>query len=60
VIGGGVSLLGQDLFFEPLRKRVAGRPIAAFTGLTDIVPASLGEEVVIHGALALARKRLMG
>jgi glucokinase len=60
VIGGGVSLLGEDLFFEPLRKRVAGRPIAAFAGLTDIVPAALGEEVVIHGALALARKKLVG
>jgi glucokinase len=60
VIGGGVSLLGDDLFFEPLRRRVAGRPIAVFDGLTDIVPAALGEEVVIHGALALARGKLGG
>lgn len=58
VIGGGVSLLGEDLFFEPLRTRIAGRPIAAFDGLTDIVPAALGEEVVVHGALALARRKL--
>ena len=28
----------------------------AFAGLTDIVPAALGEEVVVHGALALARQ----
>jgi glucokinase len=26
----------------------------------DIVPAALGEEVVVHGALALARQRFGG
>jgi glucokinase len=57
VIGGGVSLAGEDLFFAPLRRYVAENPFAAFAGLTDIVPAALGEEVVVHGALALARKR---
>jgi glucokinase len=58
VIGGGVSLMGDDLFFEPLRKRVQERVFAPFRGLTDIVPAALGEEVVVHGALALARQKL--
>jgi len=58
VIGGGVSLIGEDLFFAPLRRRVAEGAFQAFAGLTDIVPAALGEEVVIHGALALARQRL--
>jgi glucokinase len=28
---------------------------APFRGTFDVVPATLGEEVVIHGALALAR-----
>jgi glucokinase len=56
VIGGGVSLLGDSLFV-PLRKRVAERVFKPFAGLTDIVPAALGEEVVVHGALALARQR---
>jgi glucokinase len=60
VIGGGVSLIGEDLLFEPLRRAVADRVFAAFSGLTDIVPAALGEEVVVHGALALARKRFWG
>lgn len=60
VIGGGVSLLGEDLFFVPLRKYVAEGAFEAFAGLTDIVPAALGEEVVIHGALALARQKLGG
>ncbi len=58
VIGGGVSLMGEDLFFAPLRRYVAERGLAAFAGLTDIVPAALGEEVVVHGALALARRTL--
>lgn len=58
VIGGGVSLIGEDLFFGPLREEVARRVFRPFAGLTDIVPAALGEEVVVHGALALARQKL--
>jgi glucokinase len=58
VIGGGVSLIGEQLLFEPLRRLVAGRVFRPFAGLTDIVPAALGEEVVVHGAIALARRRI--
>src|SRR5262249_18016148 len=58
VIGGGVSLMGEELFFAPLRRLVAQRVFAPFAGLTEIVPAALGEEVVVHGAIDLARKRL--
>ena len=58
VIGGGVSLMGETLFFEPLRRRVAERVFVPFAGLTEIVPASLGEAVVVHGALALAGRKL--
>jgi len=57
VIGGGVSLIGEKLFFDPLRKEVTRNIFEPFAGLTDIVPAKLGEEVVVHGALALARQR---
>jgi glucokinase len=57
VIGGGVSLIGEEYFFTPLRREVANGAFEAFAGLTDIVPAALCEEVVIHGALALARNR---
>jgi glucokinase len=60
VIGGGVSLMGEKLLFEPLRKLVAERVFKPFANCYDIVPAALGEEVVVHGALALARKRLSG
>lgn len=59
IIGGGVSLAG-DAVFEPLRRYVAERGFSAFAGLTEIVPAELGESVVVHGALALARRRFGG
>jgi glucokinase len=49
--------MGEKLFFEPLRELVAARVFKPFAGLTEIVPAALGEEVVVHGALALARQR---
>lgn len=58
VIGGGVSLMGDDLLFDPIRHFVARDVFPPFRGLTDIVPAALGEEVVVHGALALARQKL--
>jgi len=58
VIGGGVSLIGEKLLFEPLRQLVAERAFAPFAGCYDIIPAALGEAVVVHGALALARRRL--
>ncbi|HEY7159002.1 MAG TPA: ROK family protein [Gemmataceae bacterium] len=58
VIGGGVSLMGEELLFQPLRRLVAERVFKPFAGLADIMPAALGEEVVVHGAIALARKRL--
>jgi glucokinase len=60
VIGGGVSLMGDELLFDPLRRRVAAGAFPPFAGQTDIVPAALGEEVVVHGALALARQRFGG
>lgn len=60
VIGGGVSLIGEDLLFRPLRELVDREAFQAFAGLTDIVPAALGEGVVVHGALALARRKFGG
>ena len=58
VIGGGVSLMGERRLFAPLRQRVAERVFKPFADCYEIVPAALGEEMVVHGALALARKRL--
>jgi glucokinase len=58
VVGGGVSLMGEQVLFEPLRKSLSDRVFQPFHDCYDIVPAALGEEVVVHGALALANKRL--
>jgi glucokinase len=58
VIGGGVSLMGERILFEPLCRLVADRVFAPCAGRYDIVPAALGEEVVLHGALVLARMAL--
>jgi glucokinase len=58
VIGGGVSLLGEEVLFAPLRRLVAERVFKPFAGCYEILPAALGEEMVVHGALALARQRL--
>ena len=60
IIGGGVSLIGEELFLEPVRRKVAERVFPPFADCYDIVPAVLREEVVVHGALALARSRLGG
>lgn len=54
VIGGGVSLLGERLFFEPVRREVERYVFPPFLGKYRIVPAELGEDMVVHGALALA------
>jgi glucokinase len=53
VIGGGVASLGDQLF-EPLRREVIRQVFPPFAGIFDIVPAALGEAVVVHGALRLA------
>jgi glucokinase len=55
ILGGGVSLIGDRLWFEPLRAAVDASVFPPFRGAFDIVPAALGEEVVVHGALELAR-----
>lgn len=55
ILGGGVSLIGERLWLEPIRRLVDAEVFAPFRGSFDIVPAALGEEVVVHGALELAR-----
>lgn len=57
VIGGGVSLIGNARFFEPLSEQIARYVFPPFREQYRVVPAALGEEVVIHGALALARQQ---
>jgi glucokinase len=53
IIGGGVSLMGP-LFWEPLRAALATTyAFKPFAETYDVVPAALGEEVVVIGAVQL-------
>ncbi len=54
ILGGGVSMLGEDLWFGPIRRAIEPRVFGPFRGRFDVVAAGLGEEVVVHGALAAA------
>ena len=58
VVGGGVSLLGEELFFAPLRDAVRRYVFPPLVESYEIVPAALGEWVVVHGAIALAAASL--
>lgn len=58
VIGGGVPLIGETMFFEPLRRQVARYVFPPLAHTYSIIPAALGEEVVVHGALAVAKQEL--
>jgi glucokinase len=59
VMGGGVSLIGEKDWFEPIRRLIDRDVFSSFRGQFDIVPATLGEEVVVHGALALAEDAIL-
>ena len=58
VIGGGVAGVGEKLFLTPLRQEVERYVFPPLAGSYQIVPAVLDELVVVHGALALARREL--
>lgn len=52
VIGGGVSLMGP-LFWEPLRAEVRRWSMPLLADSVAVLPAELGEAVVVIGALRL-------
>ncbi len=54
VIGGGVSLMGEHLFFAPVRREVARYVFPPLSNSYAITPAALGESVVVQGAVLLA------
>ena len=58
VIGGGVSLAGRTQFFDPVEAAIANYVFPPFVGQYTVAPAELHEDVVVHGALALARLSL--
>ncbi len=57
IVGGGVSLLGEEQFFHPLRKTVEKYVFPPLIGSYEIVEPALGELVVVYGAVALASQR---
>jgi glucokinase len=57
VIGGGVSLMDQSLFLLPLKREVERYVFPPLSDSYEIRPAQLGEQVVVHGALAAAADR---
>jgi glucokinase len=54
VIGGGIGKAG-DRLFVPLRAELSRQMTAWSRARRDIVPAGLGDDSVLWGALALAR-----
>lgn len=58
VIGGGVSLSGE-VFWRPLREAVRTFVFPPLAHSYRLVPAELGEKVVVHGALALAAENVV-
>lgn len=52
IIGGGVSLMGP-LFWEDLQKEFRSRVMSIFSPQVELMPAKLGEDVVVVGALCL-------
>jgi glucokinase len=57
VIGGGISLMPPELFLEPVRRAAERFVFPPLRNSFEIVPAELGESVVLHGAIAVARQR---
>jgi glucokinase len=56
VIGGGISKAGYRLFV-PLRQELARQITTWSRARIDLVPAELGDDSVLWGAMALATRR---
>jgi glucokinase len=54
VIGGGISKAG-DRLFVPLRAELRRQITAWSRARIDVVPAELGDDSVLYGAMALAQ-----
>jgi len=55
VVGGGVSLAGEEIFLNPLREYVRQYACPQLGGSYELTDATLGQEAVLHGLLALAK-----
>jgi len=58
VVGGGVASMGEQLYLAPLRDQVRRYVFPPLVDSYQLVASPLGELVVPHGALGLARQRL--
>jgi glucokinase len=54
VVGGGVASMDESLFLAPLRAEVNRYVFEPLLGTFQLVPATLGESVVVHGAIGAA------
>ena len=54
VIGGGVSKMGEALFWQPLRDSFAKYVFGPLRDPSLLVPSLLGDDVVLYGAAAIA------
>ena len=57
IIGGGIANAGDALFL-PLRKELARQMPPWSKARVDVVPAALGRNTILWGALELARHEL--
>jgi glucokinase len=57
IVGGGVSLAGEELFYGPLRRYIDEYVFPPLRNSYEILAPRLGEEVVVHGAVAMAADR---
>lgn len=58
VVGGGVSLMGDELFLDPIREAVSRYVFPPLANACVLTNPQLGEEVVVHGAIALGAQGL--
>lgn len=56
VVGGGVSQMGEEHFFKPVREYARRFVFPPLASSFEILPATLGEPVVVYGAVALAKQ----
>ncbi|MFM7593150.1 MAG: ROK family protein [Isosphaeraceae bacterium] len=54
ILGGGVNMLPDDWWGSRVRASLAEKTMGVFAGMTDVVPAALGENVVVQGGVLLA------
>ena len=57
VIGGGIAKSGEKLF-SPLRAELRRQVTSWSRARLDVVPAALGDDSVLYGALQLAKKEI--